>query len=137
MPGNRLGGLGSGLAYLGGDFFLGLPDRGPNATDYNDCLAADGKDALDNTSSFIERFQTLHLSLSPSDPGSKLPFTLTPMLVGTTLLWNRSPLAYGPGCGDAHGGAPALNAADHVFYFTGRSDNFDPARNSGNQERAS
>ncbi len=136
VPGNRLGGLGSGLAYLGGDFFLGLPDRGPNATDYNDCLAADGKDALDNTSSFIERFQTLHLSLSPSDPGSKLPFTLTPMLVGTTLLWNRSPLAYGPGCGDAHGGAPALNAADHVFYFTGRSDNFDPARNSGNPKNA-
>src|SRR5262245_65631086 len=34
LPGNRLGGIGSGLTWLGGDYFLGLPDRGPNATDY-------------------------------------------------------------------------------------------------------
>jgi hypothetical protein len=136
VPGNRLGGIGSGLAYIGEDFFLGLPDRGPNATDYNDCLAADGKDALDNTTSYINRFQTLHLSLSPSDPGAALPFTLTPMLVGTTLLSSRSPLVYGPGCGDAHAGAPALNAIDHTHYFTGRSDNFDPAATSGNPRDA-
>ena len=31
VPGNRLGGLGSGLAYLGGDWFLALPDRTPVA----------------------------------------------------------------------------------------------------------
>jgi hypothetical protein len=35
VPGNRLGGLGSGLTYLGGDWFLALPDRGPNAVAYN------------------------------------------------------------------------------------------------------
>ena len=137
LPGNRLGGIGSGLTWLGGDYFLGLPDRGPNATDYNDCLAPDGKDALDNTTSFINRFQTLHLSLAPSDPGSKLPFTLTPMLVGTTLLSSHTPLVYGPGCGDAHSGVPALNAIDHTYYFSGRSDNFDPnVPSSGNPGNA-
>src|SRR5215467_14151288 len=137
VPGNRLGGMGSGLTWIGGDYFLGLPDRGPNATDYNDCLASDGKDALDNTTSFINRFQTLHLSLAPSDPGSKLPFTLTPMLVGTTLLSSHTPLAYGPGCGDAHSGVPALNAIDHTYYFSGRSDNFDPTvPSSGNPGNA-
>src|SRR6476659_7646696 len=34
-PGNRLGGIGSGLAYAGGSTFLALPDRGPNASPYN------------------------------------------------------------------------------------------------------
>lgn len=29
LPGNRLGGIGSGLAYAGGNTFLALPDRGP------------------------------------------------------------------------------------------------------------
>ena len=137
VPDNRLGGLGSGLAWMGGDYFLGLPDRGPNAVDYNDCLASDGKDALDNTTSYINRFHTLHLSLAPSDPGSKLPFTLTPMLVKTTLLSSRTPLVYGPGCGDAHSGVPPLNAIDHTYYFSGRSDNFDPSvHSSGNPRNA-
>src|SRR5262249_49593139 len=81
MPGNRLGGIGSGLAYAGGNIFLALPDRGPNAKSYNS--------AVDDTTSFIPRFHTLHLSLAPSDPGSALPFTLTPMLIDTTLLWSR------------------------------------------------
>jgi len=31
VPGNRLGGMGSGLASMGGDYFIALPDRGPNA----------------------------------------------------------------------------------------------------------
>ena len=35
VPGNRLGGIGSGLAYAGGMTFLALPDRGPNA---NACI---------------------------------------------------------------------------------------------------
>src|SRR5262249_31393752 len=94
-------------------------------------LATDGKDALDNTTSFINRFHTLHLSLAPSDPGSKLPFTLTPMLVKTTLLSSRTPLVYGPGCGDAHSGVPALNSIDNTYYLSGRSDNFNPQTNSG------
>jgi hypothetical protein len=29
VPGNRLGGIGSGFAYAGGNNFLALPDRGP------------------------------------------------------------------------------------------------------------
>jgi hypothetical protein len=118
VPGNRLGGIGSGLTYLGGDWFLALPDRGPNAVSCNACM--------DDTVSYINRFHTFHLSLSPSDPGSTFPFTLTPMLIATTLLSSRSPLVYGAGCGVAGSGAPALNAIDHTHYFTGRSDNFDP-----------
>jgi hypothetical protein len=36
---------------------------------------------------------------------------------------------YGTGAGLGLGsGAPALNASDHTHYFSGRSDNFDPAR---------
>jgi len=128
VPGNRLGGLGSGLAYLGDDWFLALPDRGPNAVSYNACM--------DDTVSYINRFHTFHLSLSPSDPGSRLPFTLTPMLAATTLLSSQSPLVYGTGCGVAGSGVPALNAIDHTHYFTGRSDNFDPARSSTNPSDA-
>lgn len=131
VPGNRLGGIGSGLAHLGGDYFLALPDRGPNAADYDDC-----SDALDNTTSYIDRFQTMHLSLQPSDPGSALPFTLTPMLVGTTLLSSPTPLVYGNGCGVAKSGVPALNFINHTHYFTGRSDNFDPSRTSGDANDA-
>ena len=123
VPGNRLGGLGSGLAHLGGDWFVALPDRGPNAVPYNTCM--------DDTASYIVRFHTLHLSLAPSAAGSTLPLTLTPMLVGTTLLSSRTPLVYGAGCGSAGSGVPALNQVDHTHYFTGRSDNFDPFRTSG------
>ena len=83
---------------------------------------------MDDTVSYINRFHTFHLSLSPSDPGSVLPFTLTPMLVGTTLLSSQTPLVYGAGCGVAGSGVPALNAVDHTHYFTGRSDGFDPGR---------
>src|SRR5262249_19665336 len=66
IPGNRLGGMGSGLAYAGGTTFLALPDRGPNAKAYNS--------AVDDTASYIARFHTLNLSLAPSDAGSPLPF---------------------------------------------------------------
>ena len=125
IPGNRLGGIGSGLAYAGGNTFLGLPDRGPNAKAYNS--------AVDDTTSYIVRFHTLNLSLAPSDPGSALPFTLTPMLVDTTLLSSEAPLVYGTGAGvGLNSGAPALNAVDSTHYFTGRSDNFDPSQPSTN-----
>lgn len=129
VPGNRLGGLGSGLAYAGHGTFLALPDRGPNAKPYDSLV--------DDTGSYIARFHTFRLSLAPSDPGSALPFTLTPTLRNTTLLSSRSPLVYGTGAGlgyQADGvtplgsGAPALNSKTHLNFFTGRSDNFDPAR---------
>lgn len=123
VAGNRLGGMGSALAYAGGTSFLALPDRGPNAVEYNA--------ALDNTASYIPRFHTLDLSLAPNpeydanDPAS-LRMILTPTLRNTTLLHaGNTRLVYGTN------GEPALNTRA-LHYFTGRSDAFDPAKNSGN-----
>lgn len=128
-----LGGLGSGLTYAGGNSFLAVPDRGPNATPYNS--------KVDDTSSFISRFHTLTLSLSDSGGGS-LPFTLSASLDKTTLLSSSTPLNYGTGAGlgsqmngqPLGSGAPAQNDASH-YYFTGRSDNYG-AGNSGNPANA-
>jgi hypothetical protein len=58
------------------------------------------------------------------------------MLIATTLLSSRQPLIYGAGCGGVGSGVPALNAIDGTNYFTGRSDNFDPGRNSVNPRDA-
>ena len=138
VPGNRLGGIGSGLAYAGGTTFLALPDRGPNANPYNPLV--------DDTVSYIARFHTFNLSLAGSfDPSSGLPFTLTPMLTDTTLLSSPSPLFYGSGEGlgtqidgvtPLGSGAPALNDVAHTHYFTGRSDTFDPTQPSSNPNDA-
>jgi len=117
VPGNQLGGIGSGLAYAGNGTFLALPDRGPNAVSYNA--------AVSDTTSYIDRFQTITMSLAPAAPGSALPFELTPVLAATTLLHASDNLAYGKGASAGLGnGAPALNAANATHYFTGRSDNF-------------
>lgn len=127
--GNRLGGLGSGLAYAGGNTFIALPDRGPNALSYNA--------AVDHTTSFIPRFHTLTMNLAPSETGAALPFVLTPMLRDTTLFSSQSPLYYSTGA--AYGlstGVPALNAVDNTYYFTGRSDNFNAGKNSLNSNNA-
>jgi len=145
IAGNLLGGLGSGFAYAGGNTFLALPDRGPNATAYN-ALVAD-------TVSYIDRFQTVTMSLAANTsatsvaiPGSGnsivLPYTLTPTLSATTLLSSATPLVYGSGAlgtdaGNTLGtGVPALNAIDNTNYFTGRSDGFDPTKNSLNANNA-
>ena len=106
---NVLGGLGSGLAYAGNNTFIALPDRGPNAQPYS------GGSAVDNTTSYIPRLQTISMQLTASSNG--LPFTVTPILTSTTLLFNATPLNY------AVNGAPAQNDANH-YYFSGRSDNF-------------
>ncbi len=119
-----LGGLGSGLAYAGGDTFLALPDRGPNAISY--------LDAVDSTTSYIARFQTISMGLTASVSGS-LPYTLTPTLTGTTLLYSDTPLVYGSGVvggTNIGSGAPALNQINGHNYFTGRSDGFDPTQSS-------
>lgn len=126
IAGNRLGGMGSGLAYAGGTTFLALPDRGPNAVDY-------GASGIDNTTSYIPRFHTLDLSLA-SNPlygveSGALPVVLTPTLRKTTLLFSRTPLVY------AADGSPALNQPG-VHYFSGRSDNFDASRSSTNPNNA-
>ncbi len=129
LPASILGGMGSGLTYAGGNVFLAVPDRGPNATPYNS--------AVDDTSSYISRFHTLTMTLTASAGGS-LPFTLTPELQRTTLLWSPSELIYGSGAGlgtkidgtPLGSGAPVVNSAGH-YYFSGRSDNFG-AGTSGN-----
>ena len=132
IAGNLLGGIGSGLAWAGGNTFLALPDRGPNATAYNS--------AVDDTASYIPRFQTVTLALTPSAAGSALPFTLTPTLTATTLLSSSTALVYGSGAGLGNkldgtpigSGAPALNAVNGTQYFSGRSDNFDASKSSLN-----
>jgi hypothetical protein len=119
---NLLGGLGSGLAWGFDNTFLALPDRGPNAVSY-DIL-------VDNTVSYIPRFHTIKMDLKRNQ-GAGLPFTLTPKLKDTTLLYSRAPLVYGTGEGLAVGpGEPDQNTRFR-HYFSGRSDNFDPAQNSG------
>jgi hypothetical protein len=118
-PGNLLGGLGSGIGYAGCHTFLAVPDRGPNAISYNK--------SIDDTASYINRFQTLRLHLKDAPKGSALPFTLTPKLIDTTLLHTSDRLVYGAGSAyNVPNGAPKLNRENHTNYFTGRSDNFDP-----------
>lgn len=121
LRGDLLGGIGSGLAWAGGNTFLALPDRGPNATPWNS--------AVDDTTSYIPRFHTLTLALTAvPDATTGLPYTLTPSLVGTTLLYSSQPLVYGGTVG-GHPATPSINTPTK-FYFSGRSDNFDPATNS-------
>lgn len=135
VAGNLLGGIGSGLAWAGGNTFIATPDRGPNAVAYNA--------AVDDTTSYIARFQTLSMSLTPN-AGPGLAYTLTPTLAATTLLSSPTALTYGTGAGLGNkidgvtpigSGAPALNTAN-AFYFTGRSDNFNPALTSANPDNA-
>ena len=124
---NLLGGLGSGIAHVSGDEFLALPDRGPNSVGFDS--------AIDDTASYIDRFHTVRMHLQ-SNPGGTLPFTISPQLTSTTLLNSITPLVYGSGDGLGVGsGAPPQNS--RLFhYFTGRSDNFDPDRTSGNPRDA-
>ncbi|TGP39646.1 esterase-like activity of phytase family protein [bacterium M00.F.Ca.ET.228.01.1.1] len=125
VAGNLLGGLGSGIAYAGCHTFVAVPDRGPNAVSYNA--------AIDDTASYINRFQTLRLRLQPSAAGAPLPYSLTPKLIATTLLHTSEKLVYGSGAAaGVPDGAPAQNSRNHTHYFTERSDNFDPTRLSTN-----
>jgi Esterase-like activity of phytase len=127
-PANLLGGLGSGLSYAGGNEFLALPDRGPNAMPYDS--------SIDDTVSYINRFHTIQMKLSLAPNTLGLPFSVTPVMQATTLLWSLSPLVYGTGAGlNVGSGVPPVNNAIQHF-FTGRSDNFDPGKNSGNPANA-
>jgi len=117
MAANILGGMGSGLAYAGGNTFLALPDRGPNATPYNS--------AVDDTVSYISRFHTLNMSLTVNNSGSGLAYNLAPTLVATTLLHSPTALTYGSGSAAGLPNGNWVNDSTHN-YFTGRSDNFAP-----------
>src|SRR4051812_36647379 len=117
-----LGGLGSGIGHLSGDTFLAVPDRGPNALPYNSLI--------DDTASYIARVQTVRMNLQ-KNKGTGLPYTISPQLLDTTLLASPLPLVYGDG--SAYG-VPSGKPASNSFlrhYFTGRSDNFDPSKSSG------
>ncbi len=114
--GDILGGLGSGLAWAGGNTFLALPDRGPNATAYT------GGSVVDNTQSYISRFQTLTLNLTASGSATGLPFNLSPTLTSTTLLYSPTALTYGTTAG-LPSAIPNVNTSSK-FFFTGRSDGF-------------
>ena len=128
VPANSLGGFGSAIAYASGNTFLALPDRGPNAVTFDA--------AIDNTASYINRFHTITMDLEPNASGNGLPYTLTPTLRATTLLWSLTPLVYGTGAGLGVGsGVPPINNFLQHF-FTGRSDDFDPNHNSGDPNDA-
>ena len=125
---DELGGFGSAIAYAGGNTFLALPDRGPNAVSYDS--------DIDDTVSYINRFHTISMDLQPNTTGTGLPFNLTPTLRATTLLSSFTPLVYGSGSGLGVGsGVPPLNNF-FLHFFTGRSDNFDAKRNSGDPNDA-
>ena len=133
VAGNLLGGMGSGFAWAGGNTFIALPDRGPNATAYNPLVG--------DTTSYIDRFHTVSMNLSVNS-GPGLAYNLTPTLTQTTLLSSASPLTYGTGAlgTDAThtlgSGEPTLNATNNTHYFTGRSDGFNPALPSSNPNNA-
>jgi len=115
IPADRFGGAGSGLAWAGGDTFLALPDRGPNAVAWDP--------NVDNTTTYVPRFHTMRLQLTQeTDAATGLPFTLRPTLLQTTLLYSPSPLNYGPSI-------PAGDEPSRHF-FSGRSDNFNALTNS-------
>lgn len=109
------GGIGSGLTWAGGNTFLALPDRGPNAVAWNS--------QIDDTTSYIPRFHTLTLDLTAS--GGSLPFSVTAKLQSSTLLYSTTALNYAPAnaANNNIAGAPSSNSAGK-YYFSGRSDNF-------------
>lgn len=127
VPANLLGGLGSGIAHVSGDRFLALPDRGPNAVSFDS--------AVDDTVSYINRFHTVKMNLKPNS-GAGLPFTITPELESTTLLSSVTPLVYGSGFGLGVGSGEPKENTRFLHFLTGRSDNFDPAHNSGDPNDA-
>ncbi|MEI9980275.1 MAG: esterase-like activity of phytase family protein [Edaphobacter sp.] len=124
---NLLGGFGSGIAHISGDQFVAVPDRGPNAIPFDS--------DIDDTVSYINRFHTIKMNLKPS-PGSALPYTINPDLESTTLLFNLTPLSYGSGVGLGVGSGEPRQNNFLQHYFTGRSDNFNPNRNSGDASDA-
>jgi hypothetical protein len=126
-PANLLGGLGSGIAYVSGDTFLAVPDRGPNAVSFNSLV--------DDTVTWIPRVHTVRMNLE-ANSGAGLPYKITPKLVDTTLLSSPLPLVYGTGDGLNIGSGKPKQNSFFRSYFSGRSDNFDAHADSGDPRDA-
>ncbi len=109
-PANLLGGFGSAIAYAGGDTFVALPDRGPNAIEFND--------AIDNTASYISRFHTIQMHRTHNTSGSGLPFNLTPEPTNTTLLWIANDNDFSDMAADSNGNQIPNPNQFFVFSFT-------------------
>src|SRR5579862_5926682 len=58
-PQNGLNGFGSGIAYAGNNTYYLLADRGPNK------IAYPGGTAVDNTTSYDNRYQVMNIQFSP------------------------------------------------------------------------
>lgn len=83
---NTLNGFGSALAYTGfQNRYILLPDRGPNATPYA------GGAAVDNTVSWVNRYQIYDLAVTPAGGGT---FNVGFQFAGTTLLSNETGQTY-------------------------------------------
>jgi DNA-binding transcriptional regulator YdaS (Cro superfamily) len=99
--------MGSAIAWAGGDTFYVTPDRGPNASAWNA--------AVDNTTSWIPRFQTVSLGLASATFSTGAVATL-------------SPASPPPPCSPAPRAQlrqrPVLTGSSGQNYFTGRSDAF-------------
>ena len=91
-PQNALNGFGSGLAYAGGNLFYALSDRGPNKVAYA------GGAAVDNTTSFANRYQQFNITFtpvgSPDGLGHYARYNVVASNVGTTLLKNAEGAQY-------------------------------------------
>ena len=90
-PQNGLNGFGSGLAYAGNGIFYALADRGPNKVAYP------GGTAVDNTTSYENRYQQFSINLTPVGPlnnGVYSSYTVQATNVGTTLLTNSQGVQY-------------------------------------------
>lgn len=118
-----LGGIGSGLAWAGGNTFLALPDRGPNAVVGYQGLDGVTANTVDDTASYVARFHTFEFGLTRSASGA-LPYELNMQLKGSTLLWSPTALNYGS-TANLPSAVPGINLPARQ-YFTGRSDGFVP-----------
>ncbi|HUO10520.1 MAG TPA: esterase-like activity of phytase family protein [Phycisphaerae bacterium] len=88
---NELSGFGSGLAYAGGNTFYALADRGPNKVAYT------GGAAVDNTTSWDNRYQQFQINVTPNGTmtnGVYSSYTVNATNSATTLLSNSQGVQY-------------------------------------------
>ena len=87
-PNNALNGIGSSIAFAGGNLYYALEDRGPNKIPYS------GGAAVDNTVNYPDRYQQLRIWLTPSgglDANRHYRgYNVNVTSMGTTLLKNPS-----------------------------------------------